>query len=211
MSGLVVFPVGHYLGPQYRAPDEPPVGHRVRLSPSLRWLGTEPELLAWMFAHGLGELTDDEPWTRPALVAHAQQLADVDVAEAVERLVERRLLVEVDPAGAEAPGFAKSHRLRGLMLALGRDPDEPDAVLLGVAGAPVVALSELGHAVWHAGQSAPTLWDACHAVAEADPEITDAGILLPELLSELHGLLGAGVAYLDAAEGESFDAAVAVD
>lgn len=207
----LLFPVGHYLGPHFSAGAEEPVGFRVRLGPSLRWLGSEPELVAWSTAHGLGELADDEPMTRESLIANAQRLTDLDITAAVAGLVDRRLLVEVDPASSEATaGFAKGYRLRALMLALGRDPEEPDAVLLGVAGQPAVALSELGYAMWRSGQHTPTLWDACHAVAEADPAVTDPDTLLTELLGELHGLLGAGVAYLDAAEGEYVDAGVAL-
>jgi hypothetical protein len=212
MSALV-FPVGHYLGPHYPAGAEradEPVGHRVRLGPSLRWLGTRQELMAWTLAHGAEELPGDAPWTRPVLAAHAWQLADIDISDAIDGLIERRLLVEVDPAGEAAAGFAKSHRLRALMLALGRDPDDPGAVLLGTAGQPAVAVSEFGHAVWRAAQQASTLWDACHSIAESDPAVADAAAFLPELLSELHGLLGAGVAYLDAVEGESFDAGVEI-
>jgi hypothetical protein len=211
----LVFPVGHYLGPYHHpatdsAPDGQPAGHRVRVGPSLRWLGTEPELLAWTFAHGLHELVDDDPWTRGTLIEYAWQLADADLTDAVARLLERRLLVEVDPDGQEASGFGRSYRLRTLMLALGRDPGEPGAVLLGTAGEPVVALSEFGYAVWQASQRSTTLWGTCASVAQADPAVADAGALLPELLAELHGLLGAGVAYLDTAEGEGRDAAVAI-
>lgn len=180
----MIFPIGHYLGAHFRAGSEEPVGHRVRLGPSLRWLGVEPELLAWMFAHGLGELSDDEPVTRETLIGYGWDWAGTDLTEAVAALLDRRLLIDVDDDPA---GFAKAHRLRPLMLSLGREDGE---VLLGIAGEPMVALSEPGYAIWRAAQHAPTLWDACQA----------AGAELPELLEELHGLLGAGVAYLDAVE-----------
>ena len=194
----LLFPVGHYLGPHFPAGADRPAGHRVRLGPSLRWLAGEPELLAWTLAHGLGELADpDQPWDRAAVIALGWELAGTDLTGAVAGLVERRLLVEVDPAAAGAAGFARAHRLRALMLALGADPEEPDAVLLGAAGEPAVALSARGHAFWAAGQHAPDLWQTCRAVAGGDPPD-----LLDELLGELHGLLGAGTAYLDAAEGE---------
>lgn len=184
MSPLV-FPIGHYLGAHFKAGSEEPVGHRVRLGPSLRWLSTEPELLAWMFAHGLGELGDGEPLTRESLIGQAWDLADTDLTEAVAALLERRLLIEV---GDDAAGFAKSHRLRPLMLSLGREEGE---VLLGVAGEPIVALSEPGYAVWRAAHHTSNLWDTCQTAAAE----------LPELVDELHGLLGAGVAYLDAVDG----------
>lgn len=206
----LVFPVGHYLGPQYRPGNEEPSGHRVRLGPSLRWLGSEPELLAWTLAHGLGTLADDTPWTRAALVEHGWMLAELELADAVTGLLGRGLLVEVDPDGDAAPTFAAAYRLRALLLALGPDPSEPDAMLLGTAGLPVVALSEFGHAVWRAGQDAPTLWDACRTVAGAEAD-TDPHRLLADLLSELHGLLSTGAAYLDhAVEGESADAHVEI-
>jgi hypothetical protein len=201
----LLFPVGHYLGAHYRGAAGQPTGHRVRLGPSLRWLGTESELLAWTFAHGLGESADqDQPWDRTTMIEYAHWLTGTDLTEAVTGLVARKLLVEVDPDdGVGADGFARSYQLRALMLALGRDPDEPDSVLLGVAGEPAVALSEFGHAVWQTSQRSPSLWDTCQAVAGSDPASADPEPLLPELLGELHGLLGAGVAYLDAAEGES--------
>lgn len=220
MSALI-FPVGHYLGPYHRAGDDRPAGHRVRLGASLRWLATESELLAWTLAHGLGELADpDQPWTRGALLAHGRQLSGTDLTGTVAGLVERRLLVEVDPAGDgwagsgaagdSAARFAKGHRLRALMLALGSDPDEPGTVLLGTAGQPMVALTELGHAVWRAGADTPTLWDACQAVAAADPAGPDPATRLPELLGELSVLLGTGAAYLDVTEGGSGDACVQI-
>lgn len=199
----LVFPVGHYLGPHFSESGSTAGRHRVRVGPSLRWLGSEPELVAWSLAHGIAELADDRPWTRAVLVEWGWQLADTDLTGPVAGLVDRRLLVEVDPAGTEAAEFAKAHRLRALMLALGRDPDEPAEVILGVAGEPAVALSELGYEVWQASQLVPTLWDACQA----------AGSPLTELLSELHGLLAAGVAYLDTveAEGDVSDVTVEID
>lgn len=215
----LLFPVGHYLGPHYLARADQPAGHRVRVGASLRWLGTEPEVLAWTLAHGPGELGDpDQAWDRANVLAYGRWLAGTDLTDAVTRLVDRRLLVEVDPDGAGAAGFALAHRLRSLMLPLGPDPDDPDSVLLGTAGQPELALSELGHAVWRAGSRTGTLWDACQAVAGGDAGQPAAGSggaappaagLLSELLSELHDLLSAGAAYLDAAEGGS-DAGVEI-
>lgn len=209
----LIFPVGHYLGPHYRPDTAAPAGHRLRLGPSLRWLVTEPELLAWTLAHGLGELADEEEhWTRAAVTDHAGWLAETDVAEAIGGLLERRLLVEVDPEQTEAAaGFARGHRLRALLLALGADPEDPEAVLLGTAGSPRLALSERGYSFWQAGQHSQCLWEACQLVAKSGSEGgTDPGELLPEILGELHGLLGAGAAYLDIVEGEGGHAGIEI-
>jgi hypothetical protein len=199
----LVFPVGHYLGPHFSESGATAGQHRVRVGPSLRWLGSEPEPVAWSLAHGIGELADDRPWTRGVLLEWGWQLADTDLTDPVAGLLDRRLLVEVDPTGTGAAAeFAKGYQLRALMLALGRDPEEPETVMLGMAAEPAVALSEFGYEVWRASQRLPSLWDTCQT----------AGSPLTELLSELHGLLAAGVAYLDTveAEGELSDVAVKV-
>ena len=203
MTGRRILPLGHYLGPWHRAPGAPAQCHRVRVGREPRRLFSDEQFLAWVFAHGIPEELDADPWTRASVQERGRQATGLELSEAVDDLLAEGLLVEVGPEEADAAAFAAAHRLRGLKLGLGEDPAAPDGVLLGVPGQPAVAVSRFGYDVWLWGQRTPTLWSACERIAQAR-----AAEVLPELIETLHPLLATAVAYLDVAEDpDSGDAA----
>jgi hypothetical protein len=190
-----LIPVGHYLGPLFPGGDAPPSGYRLRLGSSTVEV-LEPAIRAWILTHQ-EPAEASEPWSRTSLAA-------ATTGEAVDTLFVAGLLVEVQVGSGDAVAFAKAHRLRGLMLCVGRDPDAPDVTLLGLPGEPAVALSWAGYQTWHHGHRAPNLWTACAAIAatRADP-VTPAGVLREMLGGGLGDLLACGAAYLDAAGVEA--------
>jgi len=188
MSNLV-FAVGHYLGPYHPAEGRPAIGHVVRVGRTRRWLRSDTHLLAWIYAHGIGELAAGTRWTRSAIVGHARRFAAEDVSGPLDELVADGLVAEL----AAAPAFATTYRLRPLMMSLGRDPETADGYVVGLPGRPAVPMSRDGRRAWLAAQQAPTLWAACEAL---DP---DPAAALSGLVDQLRGWLSATAGYLDLA------------
>lgn len=194
---MLLIPVGHHLGPLFSGGDVLPVTYRLRLGPSTVEV-SEPAIRAWLLAHRAAADAAD-PWSRASLAA-------ATTADAVVELFTAGLLVEVQAGTGDAVAFARRHRLRGLMLCVGRDSDQPDVTFLGVSDEPVVALSRAGYQTWHQGHRAPDLWTACAAIAATRPDpVTPAGVLREMLGGGLRDLLACGAAYLDAADLDAAD------
>ncbi len=190
MSARLV-PVGHYLGPFFAGSGQPS-GYRLRLGSSTVEV-PEPAIRAWILTHQEPP-EGSEPWT-------AASLAAATTRAAVDELFATGTLVEVNAGTGDAVGFAKAHRLRGLMLCVGSAPDEPEVTLLGLPGEPAVALSWAGYQTWHHGHRAPSLWAACAAIAATRADaMTPAGVLREMLGGGIGDLLACGAAYLDVAE-----------
>jgi hypothetical protein len=189
---VLLIPVGHFLGPLFPGGDARPSGYRLRLGSSTVEV-SEPAIRAWLLTHQ-EPAEGSEPWTAASLAAETTR-------DAVDELFANGVLAEVGVGTGDSVRFAKTHRLRALMLCVGSDPDVPDVTLLGLPGEPAVALSWAGYQTWHHGHRATNLWTACAAIAatRADP-VTAAGVLREMLGGGIGDLLACGAAYLDAAD-----------
>jgi hypothetical protein len=200
-----MFPVGHYLGPFHRQRGAPVAHHKVRVGRETVRLLTEDELAAWLLAHGLPGTPADRPWTRPAIEAAARDQAGTERATAVSGAVSELLgdgaLVEVPDGTRAGAEFATSHRFCPLLVGLGADQRQPDQMIIGLTGNPVVAVDELGYQVWQWAPLHPNLWVACRAFAEVHDRLSGT-VTLPEemlarVLRRVHRLLAHGAGYLD--------------
>lgn len=204
MTAILV-PVGHYLGRE--APD-----HRVRVGARTVVLPDGERAAAWLLAHGEPGLVSKEPWTVAALRAAAGPVGDRLVA-ALAGLAADGLLAEVEPHGAEAERFARSHRLRPLLVGLGAHPQLPGWYGIGRPGEPAVLVPQFAFEVWHSAPTTSTLWEMCEALADAEDMTYDGGAgddaeddtldlaepqaVLTDVLYALHLLLANHAAYVD--------------
>ncbi|CRK58770.1 hypothetical protein [Alloactinosynnema sp. L-07] len=173
----VIFPIGHYAGA---------VGsvHEVRVGWGRHEL-TEDEFGTWILAHGLASAAGG-PWGRT-------EIAKAGLPDRIDALLPRGLLVEVTAADE----FAALYRLRPLLVGLGNSVESPDRHAIGVPGLPPVAhLDPRTYELWHWGHLAPSLHQACAAIAQVDGE--PAATALVGMLGQIRHLLAGGCAYLDA-------------
>jgi hypothetical protein len=208
-GGDWLFPIGHYLGPFHRGRDAPVAHHQLRIGREPVHLQTEDELAAWLLAHGQPGAPADRPWTRQAVEAAALEQGGADraagVAGAIAELLEDGALAEVpDTAAVPDPvavGFATGHRFCPLLVGLGADQRQPDQLIIGLTGNPVVAVDELGFQVWEWGPLYANLWEACRAFADVDSRLAGTASsqegMLAEVLRRVHRLLAHGAGYLD--------------
>lgn len=199
-----VFPIGHYLGPFHRHRDAPVAHHQVRVGHETVRLLTEDELAAWLLAHGLPGTPADRPWTRQAIEAAARGQGGADsapIAEALSELLGEGALAEVPDGTDPAVTFATGHRFCPLLVGLGADPRQPDQLIIGLTGNPVVTVDELGYQVWQWAPLHANLWEACRAFVEVDDRlsgtVSSPEEMLARVLRRVHRLLAHGAGYLD--------------
>ncbi|MFC6022190.1 hypothetical protein ACFP2T_39290 [Plantactinospora solaniradicis] len=218
-STLLMFPVGHYLGPTVDASGPPDLGpppvavrhetplapHRVRVAGRIRSLpGGDPYTL-WLLAHGIAG--GPQPWTPAQIAASAPWLTVARFDRAVADLVERRLLLVVDPDSADALAMAMAYRWNSTLHGHGMRPEWPGRYGIGGPDGPWMLVDNLVHDIWRWAPVTPTLWDACEALAPAylnpptddDPTVTGPDEMLPHLLRGLHLLVCSYAGFLDEA------------
>jgi hypothetical protein len=203
MSALLL-PVGQSLGALHPGPGLPSRGTRVRV-------GSRDELLpddltgdVWHLAHGVPRFVGAMPWGRDTLPVAVAAHEPVEVRAAVDQLLDRGLLAEVDPADpAGLERFAAGHGWQSLQAGLGYQPSGRCGI--GLPGAPPVR--EVSPRVYEFWSLAPVLGSLADAAAElaalaADTaglpaEQGDPPAVLAHLVGELHELLCVGAGFLD--------------
>lgn len=214
-SDSLIFPVGHYVGAFYPAVDAQLSHHSVRVGSNSYKLNNDKELGVWALAHGVpGEVSPARRWGRAAIAESADPEKLADVEATLDALLEREMLVEVEPGGGDAVSFAKDVRLRALLVGTGNDEQYPGMYGIGplAAQAIVVVPAELFE-LWEWAPGFDNLWDACQLFAQAGRESaatapdgavapTDPEVILDGFLPNLHVLLAHGAAYLDEAAEE---------
>ncbi len=197
----LLLPIGHDLGALYGG-DGAPRRQQVRAGIDVAELA-EAEFAVWMLAHGIDD--GDRP-TRGSVLRSADRfgLEAPVVNGIVERLLEDRLLVSIDPDGPAAVEFAERHQLIPLLAGLGPDAEQPGFCSIGLLGQPVVQVSAPVYDVWTWTHLTPHLWAGCHDAAEVartagvtNADETDPRRVLSGMLRSVHGLLCLRAAYLD--------------
>jgi hypothetical protein len=198
----LVFPIGHYVGAQYRGAGPDDGVQQVRRGASFHDLSAA-QFLVWTLAHGSPEAVENEvPWGRRAI----QELAGLSgVRESgthVDELLARGLLVEVGPD--TELDFAKAYRAVPTMLGLGNTAEDPWSFGIGLLNQPVVQVSHAVYDLWQWSTMDDTLWATCEGAADAarranntEPDYIDPGRLLSGLLGALPALLLTNAMYLD--------------
>lgn len=202
-----VFPLGHYLGPFHPGSDAPVDYYRIQVGEETVRLFSADELAAWLLAHGLPGTGAEAPWTREAMAAAAREPGGADRAAAlsgtVAELLEEGVLVEAADGTPEARDFAAGHRLCPLLVGLGADPRQPDQVVLGLTGNPIVTIDQLGYEVWLWSPAQANLWEVSRSLTEVGDRLGGTTTLPEEMLARVlrrvHRLLAHGAGYLDVA------------
>src|SRR5882757_9752707 len=191
----MLFPVGHYVGIDSDAEAQ---RHLVRVGWHVLRLDDE-HFAGWTLAHGVpGD--DPAPWTRAGVDAVARA-AGIRAPEVImDDLLAEDLVIDLTPGPADAISFARTCRLRSLLIGLGADPDRPGDFGIGlVASVPVVRVDALGYELWQWGHLCDSLWHACAVLAEASDELPDAEAALTRSLPVLQVLIAHGAIHLDEA------------
>ena len=125
---------------------------------------------------------------------------DLDEQVAAEQRVHhsRDLLVEIEPGTAEALEFARSCRIRSLLVGSGEHPSAPGRYGLGAVPAnPTARVDGFSYELWTWGHACDSLWQTCEYVAHAEAGAGTAESTLDRVLPAVQLLLANGAAYLD--------------
>ncbi|MFC9687714.1 hypothetical protein ACFTSF_04190 [Kribbella sp. NPDC056951] len=197
----LLLPIGHDLGALY-GDDGTTRRQQVRVGIDVAEL-TDAEFTVWLLAHGIDDR--DRP-TQATILRSAERfgLEISAVSGIVERLLDDRLLVSLDPESAAAVEFAERHQLIPLLAGLGPDAEQPGFCSIGLLGQPVVQVSAPVYDVWTWTHLTPHLWAGCHDAAEVartagvtNADETDPRQVLSGMLRSVHGLLCLRAAFLD--------------
>ncbi|MEV6267608.1 hypothetical protein AB0L64_10590 [Kribbella sp. NPDC051936] len=196
MSSALIFPVGHYLGANH-----PGEQHIVRIGWQQYELNAGDELAVWALAHGVPG-AGDAPWTRSSADAVARAGGIADAAAVIDTLLSRDLLVEIEPGTADALEFARSCRIRSLLVGSGEHPSAPGRYGLGAVPAnPTARVDGFSYELWTWGHACDSLWQTCEYVARAGAgagtDEVNAEPTLDRVLPAVQLLLANGAAYLD--------------
>jgi hypothetical protein len=175
---------------------------------------TPPEHAVWRAAHGSGTGEEDGRWrwTRGRLLDLA---ADPDAGAALERLLGRGLLAEVEVEGAGARDFAASHQIHPSLYGLGNPagtgvltylPPQANVAAVGLVGRASGSVAPFVHEVWSWAPAFSTLWAAVEESAALrtraftpDARLDTSEKVLARFLERVHSLLAVGGAYIDTA------------
>ena len=203
MSDRLLFPVGQYLGPVHPGAGLPVRHHQVRIGWDVLPLDDGLDLDVWSLAHGHPAVVGRLPTTRATLAAVAAEGGLAVPTAAVDRLLGRGLLAEVDVRAADGERFARTHRLHGLLTGLGdAGPDRAGIGLLGAPPVRTVSPAVFEYWAWaplfaHLHSAADGLAEMAAGTPGAPAVSTDPGEVLVDLLGSLHELLCVNGAYLD--------------
>lgn len=203
MSALLL-PVGQSLGALHPGPGLPSRGTRVRLGSREELLPDDLGSDVWHLAHGVPRFVGTMPWGRDALPVAVPTHEPVEVRAAVDDLLGRGLLVEVDPADpATLADVAVRLGWQSLQTGLGYQPSGRCGI--GLPGAPPVR--EVSPRLYEFWSLAPVLGSLADAAAElaalaadtpgAPAEQGDPAAVLAHVVGELHELLCVGAGFLD--------------
>ena len=196
----LVFPVGQFGG-VVRGDSPTDVRFRIRRGNAVFTIEPEPGAL-WLAAHGRREKIATTEWTRDA-VTRGRAPTD-PVADGIRwgTLTGNGLIAEIDPNGAEAVEFARTHRLVPRMHGLGNRSEQPNVFMAGYAPDGVATFTWHQWRLWRESHLEPSLWDGCERQVENERRAgrrVDARFLLADTLRGMHIMLGFQLAYLDVA------------
>lgn len=185
----VIVPVGLNLGPSYRyvtPPDPNPEFWEVRLGNDSEEL-TDEEFQVWGRAfldperHARLEVTR-ETLHRDVLTAGKGLL---DPGPLIDRLLDRKLLIEFDPDGDLEKPFRRI-TLHPLAEGMGNTPEEPDRRLIGHNGQALVKVNYTVYNLWAYSSAVKSLWEACLiAIKLADEQRASGEDIDPMTVDEL--------------------------
>jgi hypothetical protein len=175
----VIVPVGLSMGQDFADKDagERPEGSwQVHLGAEAAYL-TPEELRAWATAFSDVQRHADHTFTRDHLERLLRQGGDgtADPAPVVKGLLDRRLLLEYDPADADWESLFGRLRLLPLVQGMGNTPERPTQYELGIAGEPILSVTANVYGLWSYSFTSATLWDACAELAQGVDEDLDPG------------------------------------
>lgn len=202
-ASRVLLPVGQRLGELHPGPGRGTSGLLVHPGPAAVLLDGDAGDV-WDLAHGLTTHVLQVPWDRAQLAAVLLDRRPADLDRTVADLLDRGLLVEVDPQDAGA--FLARHRWYSALTGLGHQPrDGGWTGALGFPGAPPVR--EVAPRVYEFWSLAPEFGslqgavDFLAAAAADDPdapaEETDPAALAAAVVDWLHDLLCVGAGWLE--------------
>lgn len=172
-----VIPAGFPLGPRYDRADPParqPRTYEVHLADDIVDLGEE-EYLTYVFASRDRDRHAVNGYTRSHLVQDVRRdLPGAEAESLVDKLLQRGVLLEVDPDGDLEPVFRR-HRLFPTGQGLGGTPEDPHLHTIAVGGEPVMRLSEVPATMWAFSFLYASLWEACADLAAGDAELIEGG------------------------------------
>ncbi|RKF23860.1 hypothetical protein [Micromonospora globbae] len=205
----VIVPVGLNLGPSYRyvtPPDPEPEFYRVRLGQEYEQLSAD-EFQVW----GRAFL---DPQRHARLEINRRTLRDDVLAagkgpaepmQVIDRLLERGLLLELDPNGSLETAF-RQLKLYPTAEGMGNTADEPGWERIGHNGQPLLKVSATVYGIWAFSITEESLWAACSGLAEdaeqGRAQGEDIDSLTPDeaakaIAGNLPLLISAGCAVLD--------------
>lgn len=200
-ASSLIFPIGHYLGARASSADSEPDHHVVRIGWDLYKMDRSAEFGIWALTHGVPDGSESPGWTRPTLAGAARMVGIPDVTASIDSLLERDLIIEVQPDTDEAIEFAQLCRTRSLLLGIGNTSAEPARYGIGLTAAePSVRVGALAYEIWKWGHACDSLWHMCHILATADPDLGEPKELLARCLPMIQILLAHGAIYLDEAQ-----------
>ncbi|MFC7545891.1 hypothetical protein [Plantactinospora sp. GCM10030261] len=205
----VIVPVGLNLGPSYRyvtPPDPNPEYWEVRLGIDSEEL-TDEEFQVWGRA-----FVDPERHSRLEVnrdTLHHDVIAagtgPANPEPVIDRLIERRLLIEYDTDGDLAEPFRRI-KLFPLAEGMGNTPEEPDRRHIGHNGISLVKVTGVMYGIWAFSSTEGSLWDACTGLDEDNQRDIQAGEDLERLTASqaasqaavtIPMLIASGCAFLD--------------
>lgn len=206
----VIVPVGLTMGPDFAgggAGGEPTGSWQVHLGTEAASLAPD-ELRAWGIAFSDVQRHADHRFTR----AHLEELLRTgedgtgDPASSVSGLLDRGLLLEYDPAGADWEPLFGAVNLYPLVQGMGNSPEDPAAYRLGVGGEPILSVNANVYGIWSYALASRSLWNACAELAagidqdlppgEEPYDYTPAGVAA-QVGAALPLLVVTGCAFLD--------------
>ncbi|MGW4499078.1 hypothetical protein ACWENR_10750 [Micromonospora sp. NPDC004336] len=189
MTALVM-PLGHYLG-EYRDGDgDLQPGHMIRIGEETTALTGPTELSCWALAHERPDPTFD---------AAVVDTLGTEGPEVAAGLLRAGLLRRVPDDESERRSFARAHRLRPLLTALGRLDGDPERYAIGFAGQVTAVVDAQTRDLWWWAGPSRNLWELCVRVGAAHARRPET--VLEYFLAHAHDLLAGGAAYLDVAPG----------
>lgn len=208
----VIVPVGLPLGYDHSLgvpEDHPDTFFHVHLGLEYEDLTLE-EFVAWGAAfadpvrHGRLEVTRAHLEERLRTAEGDDRMAEP--GPVVERLLERGLLVEFEPAEGPLEELFRAVQVFPLGDGMGNTAERPDMYHIGVSGESQVSVPPELYAIWSYAMTCGSLWEACVALAEGADEDLAPGeqpmLMAPEALARgmagaLPAMISAGCAFLD--------------